>query len=753
MKHILLFIIVAISINIGFAQNSISGTITSTEQNQPLEQVALYFPELEKGTTTNSEGHFIFKSIPNGDFELIVSSIGFETQSIHININNQEITLNIIMVQSAIEMEEVIVSTPFHKLQSENVMKVERANIKDLKTNGAITLSDGITKIAGVETISTGVGIGKPVIRGLSSNRVLVYSQGIRMENQQYGDEHGLGLNEAGIDNVEVIKGPASLLYGSDAMGGVLYFNPEKFAMPNETKGDVNMTYFTNTEGIGVNAGLGTSSDHFKFLVRAGHTSHVDYKTGEGARLTNSRFREYDLKTGVGYQATNINSEIRYNLNYSKLGIPEEIGEQTKTRTLALPYQEIHNHMLSSKNKFFLENSMLEATIGYTFNKRKEFEEHHHHDEEGVEEEEEEMHEEEEGPALHMNLATFSYSLQYHLPKWDNLETIIGVQGMHQKNENFGEEMLIPDASTNDIGVLLTSHIHFKDKSGLQLGLRYDHRNLDTEATDNGAFENLNLDFNSFNAAIGYKFNVLERVISRINLATGFRAPNLAELTSNGTHEGTNRYELGNSSLTHEKNIQTDISLEYTNKHVEFFINGFYNSINDYIFIQPNGEVLEDEDVFEYSQKNAELYGGEIGFHIHPHPLDWLHFESSYETVIGKQKNGDYLPLIPANSLSNTLRIESGSDSRWLNGKYGFIALKSVFDQNNVGDFETPTKGYSIVNIGIGGNISINETVMEVRLSGNNIFDKDYISHLSRLKTDGISNIGRNISLGVSIPL
>ncbi|EAR01184.1 Hemin receptor [Maribacter sp. HTCC2170] len=741
---------IALPLHMGFAQNSISGTVTSTEQKEPLEQVALYFPELEKGTTTDSAGYFIFRSIPNGDFELIISSIGFETQSIHVNLNNQEEkTLNISMLPSAIEMEEVIVSTPFHKLQSENVMKVERANLKELKSNGAITLSDGITKIAGVETISTGVGIGKPVIRGLSANRVLVYSQGIRMENQQYGDEHGLGLNEAGIDNVEVIKGPASLLYGSDAMGGVLYFNPEKFALPNETKGDVNMNYYTNTEGVGINAGLATSSEHFKFLVRGGHTSHVDYKTGDGSRLTNSRFRENDLKTGVGYQTTNVTSELRYNLNYSKLGIPEEMGTQTKTRTLAMPFQEISNHMLSSKSKFFLENSLIETTIGYTFNKRKEFEEHHHEEEE---EEEEEGHEE-EGPALHMNLSTLSYSIQYHLPKWDNLETIVGIQGMNQKNENFGEEMLIPDASTNDIGVLLTSHIHFKDESGLQLGLRYDRRNLDTEATGDGAFENLNLDFNSFNAAIGYKFNVLEHVISRVNFATGFRAPNLAELTSNGTHEGTNRYELGNSDLTHEKNIQTDISLEYSNEHVEFFINGFYNSINDYIFIQPNGTVLEEEDVFEYTQENAELYGGEMGFHIHPHPLDWLHYESSFEMVVGKKKTGDNLPLIPANSLSNTLRFESNSSTTRVKNKYAFITLKSVFDQNKTGEFESATDGYSLLNIGFGGNFSINKTLCEVRLSGNNILDKSYVSHLSRLKVDGINNIGRNISLGVTVNL
>ncbi len=238
-----------------------------------------------------------------------------------------------------------------------------------------------------------------------------------------------------------------------------------------------------------------------------------------------------------------------------------------------------------------------------------------------------------------------------------------------------------------------------------------------------------------------------------MNLATGFRAPNLAELTSNGVHEGTNRYEIGNPNLEHEQNLQTDISIEYKYKHIEFFVNGFYNAVKDFIFIEPSGEVIGEDDVFVYQQENAELYGGEIGFHLHPHPLDWLHFESSFETVIGKQNNGKYLPLIPANSFVNTIRIEPKSTQNRLNNQYAYITLKSVFDQDKVGDFENSSKGYNLVNLGFGGDALVFNTSLSLSLSAQNIFDKTYISHLSRLKTDGIANIGRNISLAVSIPL
>src|SRR5690606_4560236 len=266
---------------------------------------------------------------------------------------------------------------------------------------------------------------------------------GVRLENQQYGGEHGLGLNDAGISSVEVIKGPASLLYGSDALGGVLYLNPEAFESPGEASADINLDYFTNTQGMGADAGFKTSGEKFRFLVRGSHATHADYQTGEGSKVTNSRFRETDLKTGLAYQATRFKSELRYNFNHSDLGIPQGITLQDNGRDPLLPNQQIATHILSSKNNFFFKKSSLEATLGYTINDRKEFEDHHDHDHGEGEEEHEEGHEDQH-PALHMKLSTLNYNLQFN-PQWGKWTTIFGVQGMHQKNENFGEEVLIPD--------------------------------------------------------------------------------------------------------------------------------------------------------------------------------------------------------------------------------------------------------------------------------------------------------------------
>lgn len=737
MKHIFVLLALFSMGMVASAQNTLTGNLTSKQHGTAI-MGTVYIPQLEKGTVADFDGNYTLINIPNGNHTVVFSSLGYGTVSMKINFTgDQVVTEDVQMAESAVEMEEVIVSTLFHKLQSENVMRVERVSTAELSSSGAVTLADGIKNIPGVDIISTGQGIGKPVIRGLSSNRVLTYTQGVRLENQQFGDEHGLGINEAGIESVEVIKGPASLLYGSDALGGVLYLNPEKFAPSGETHGDISSTYFSNTLGTSTNLGIQTSSEKLKFLARGSYSSFSDYETGADYRVTNSRFNEEDFKTGVQYLGTKFKSTVRYNYNRSNIGIPEEIGEQTKSKDLELPFQEIDNHILSMDNTLFLKNSSFDLKAGYLFNDRREFED------------------DASTAALRMQLTTFNYDLKYNLPDFGKFETIVGLQGMFQDNKNKGEEILIPDATTTDIGILATTHYHL-DKLDLQAGVRFDSRKIKSDAArelgDADYIPALDKSFTSFTAALGGKVDLSELISARLNFASGFRAPNLAELTSNGIHEGTNRYERGNYNLNNEQNFQTDISLEYRNEHVEFFVNGFYNAVSDYIFISPTNEIINDTPVYDYLQDDAKLYGGELGFHLHPHPLDWLHFESSFETVTGQLQNDDYLPLIPANSLQNTFRVEF-ADGKARQKSNAFVTLKNTFDQKNIGAFETRTAGYSLLSAGVESSFKIEKLLLKVGINGTNLTDKKYVAHLSRFKPEGIFNVGRSVNVNLKLEI
>jgi iron complex outermembrane receptor protein len=732
MKKIILALFVGFS-SLLHAQNKISGTLTNKE-NQPLKGVAVFVPDLHKSSSTDENGNYSINNVPFGTLRIAFSALGFGTQNKTISVQSGENKLDIILEATAFQMDEVIVATAFNKLQSQNVMKVEHESIKELQQKGTATLIEGLATIPGISQVSTGVSIGKPVIRGLSGNRVLVYSQGVRMENQQFGDEHGLGLNDAGVESVEVIKGPASLLYGSDALGGVLYFNPEKFAKTNTFQGDFSQKLFSNTLGSNSTLGLKTSTENWKFLVRGSYNIHADYTIADGNRVTNTRYNEKDFKTGIGYSNSRFSSVLRYNFNTLDLGIPENgIAEQTTNHNTEYPKQGVFNHLLSLNSTIFLKNSKLDIDLGYISNDRSEFEDSNI-------------------AILHMKLKTLNYDLKYHLPKIGNMESIFGIQGMHQTNLNSGIEFLIPDATTNDFGVFGTANYEWKSNV-FQAGIRFDNRNISSESYgisgEEGSFEAINKKYNSINGSLGYKTNLTNNLTMRLNLASGFRAPNLAELTSNGVHEGTNRYEIGNSSLKTEQNVQTDLNLEYKNSHFEFFANGFYNHINNYIYTNPSGLIIEGNDVFNYIQNNAKLYGGEIGLHFHPHPLDWLHFESSFETVTGKKQNGDFLPLIPANNWNNSLRAEFNVKS-WLKDGFATFNVSNTFNQKNVSGFETKSNGYTLVNFGIGGDIKFGKTAFNINLNGNNLLNKSYIAHLSRLKTDEIPNIGRNIVLGIN---
>ncbi len=742
-----------------FAQNTVSGIITN-ENNTPVFGAEIYIEQLHIGTTSNADGSYLLKNIPKGNQSLTISFIGYDTQNRNFLSGGENTEINIVLSPSIFHMDEVILSAPFGKLQSENVMKIESNSIETLQKTGAPTLAESLTSIPGVEQLSTGTGIGKPVIRGLSGNRVLVYTQGVRLENQQWGGEHGLGLNGAGFESVEVIKGPASLLYGSDALGGVLYINPEKFAYQNETDVSLNQDFYSNTLGSNTSGGVKMSSDDFKVLLRGTYTIHSDYETGEGQRVTNTRFNEKDFKAGFGVNIKNVVSELRYNYVDSEIGIPHGIEKQTESKTPELPYQKLQSHILGLHNHVFLNEAKIDVNLGYVFNNRREFEgEHEHEDEDHDHGEEEPGYE----AALDMDLSTFTYEGKFYFPKKNKLEVIAGMQGLIQNNKNSGEEILIPDASTKDIGFFASGIYELNKNNIFQVGTRFDHRNLETEAytikhhdhdgedhdeEEVEIVEAIDKNYENFTFSLGYRTQLFNTITTRINLASGFRAPNLAELTSYGVHHGTNRFEIGDPDLESEQNFQADLSMEYGNEHFEIFTNGFYNRINDYIFLSPTGESEDDASVFIYEQSDAYLFGGEFGFHLHPHPLDWLHLESSFSSVTGKQADDKYLPLIPANKWTNIVRAEFNGIN-FLNDYYFSLEVDSFFAQNKVSDFETPSEGYNLLGLSLGGNMKLNKIGLRANLSINNLLDESYVSHLSALKVDQIPNPGRNIVLGL----
>ncbi len=733
-KTSLLFILFSLWILSANAQ-VFTGTVLDKETNEPIPYADIFFVELNTGRVTDMDGQFEIEHYHPKSIQVLISFIGYTTLKDEIDFSTLS-SKTFYLEPSHMELEEVVVSIPTGKLQNENVVNVEQKKITELQNSAPLTLAEAISNIAGVDQNTTGVGIGKPIIRGLSGNRIVTYAQGIRIENQQWGSEHGLGIGEVGIESVEVIKGPASLLYGSDALGGVLYFVDERYATHNSIEGFAETKFLSNTLGTINNVGLKLHNEKILWNVFGSLSSHADYNSPNLGRVDNTRFNERNIKTSVGFHKNNWISNVRYSYLSNEFGITEDaIYATSSNRKPALPFQVINNHNLSIDNTLFTGDASWDLVLGYTNNNRKEFED------------------DPNNAALAMRLQTGTYNLKWNSPILnDKVGFIIGSQGMWQSNLNSGEEVLIPNATTIDMGVFTIVNIDL-DAVQLQGGIRYDQRMINSEEGlgDMGqiVFPALEKNYQSINYSGGIVY-AISNITLRANIASGFRAPNTSELLSNGVHEGTSRYEAGNPNLVSEHATQADFSFDYRNEHIEISVNPYVNHISNYIFLSPTGTSIGSAPVYEYVQTNATLMGGEFGMHYHPHSIHWLHLESNLATVYAKDEASNPLPLIPATNINTTIKVEFTSTSKF---RIKDIHLQDIykFAQNRASLFESATPSYNLLNIGINLLLETKKFPLEMSFGVKNLLNITYIDHLSRFKPMDIPNPGINGYVGLKV--
>lgn len=722
------------------AQNRITGKVTDSD-SLPLPGATVYIHELNKGTITDINGDYIINNVPDGKLNIQYSFMGYGNVIQTIVLNKSDKVLNVVLNQTSIEAEEIVVSGGYNSTQHENAVKIDVLKLGELYAVQTPNFTKVLTRVPGVDMISKGSGVSKPVIRGLSMNDILVLNNGFRFENYQYSSHHPLGIDEFGIADVEIIKGPASLIYGSDAIGGVINFIKEKPASVGKIAGDYNLQLFSNTSGMTNNIGLKGTSKNFFGGVRIGQKTNADYLQGGGSYAPNSRFNEYSIKANAGYAGETGAFRIFFDHNTQKLGLVEEEAIEIITnrgRANEIFYQQLNTNMFSLQNKIYLGKYKLDLNSSYQNT------ELIHFAEAGVYE-------------IQMNLATLTYETKLYLPSDEKSEYILGFQGLNQKNTNLNdrETILLPDALTNNYSAFCLLQRTFFDKLKLQTGIRYDYKTISTDETGLQAIPesyrpSINKNFNSFSGSIGSTSNILDHLFLRVNFATAFRTPNLAELTSNGQHE--TRYEVGEQDLVPENSYESDLSLHYHRENISVDISGFYNIVNNYIYISPTGETTTSGlGIYKYKQNNSVLYGCEAGIHIHPEFIPWLHFQTTYANVTGRQRTGEYLPFVPADKLNFELRAESKTMSILSDA---FISLRSgtAFDKNDVAPEETTTPGYTLFDFGVGGNLKINKQDLIVCLNIDNILDTKYVDHLSTLKEVGLLEPGRNVVISVKVP-
>ena len=604
----------------------------------------------------------------------------------------------------------------------------------DLTARAGGNIINAIATEPGLSEITTGGGISKPVIRGMGYNRVVVVNDGIRQEGQQWGDEHGIEIDGASVHSVEILKGPASMMYGSDALAGILIFHPEPIRGPGEFGGSLSSEYQTNSGLVGYS--LAADGNIKGWLLRGRFSdkyAHA-YQNALNGNVANSCFRERAASAMLGHNGTWGYSRLRFSYFHLTPGMIEREGDNYGY-TPALPFQHVRHYKVVSDNTIHLGPGNLKLIIGWQQNRRQEFEEVT------------------DDPGLDFRLNTINYDLRYQATFGNGWKTAFGLAGMGQKSENLGEEYLIPAYGLFDAGLFATATKSLGEWT-LSGGFRADIRWLHSEALP-GRFEDFRRRFPGISASLGAIRPLGKHFTIRANVARGFRAPNLAELGSNGEHEGTFRFEQGNKDLKPEYSLQGDLGLDFTSNFVSVQSAVFVSRIDNYIFAARNGEMSDEGlPVYAFRSGLAHLGGGEIGIDIHP--IHQLHLSSAFSCVYAREKGGDDLPLIPAPRLFSEVKWEITHDGQLFNNAFVSLNLDWNMAQNHfyaTGGTETATPAYLLLGASAGTDVVIKgKTRLSLYIIGSNLTNQAYLPHLSRLKYIGIANMGRNVTVKLVVP-
>ena len=683
-----------------------------------------------------------------------------------------------------LDLNEVVVTSPVGQIKrKQTATPVSIVTQKTLRQTASSNIVDAIARQPGVAQVTTGNGISKPIIRGLGYNRIVTVADGVRQEGQQWGDEHGLELDGQGIEQVEVLKGPASLMYGSDAMAGVVIFHPEAIEPEGQTAARINTEYQTNSGLANYSLRLGGNRKGFVWNGRYSEKFAHAYKNRHDGYVPGSQLHERSINGLIGVNKARGFSHLMlgyYHLTPSMIegerdGVTGELLYEGNVKTYhkTAPFQQIRHYKAVLNNSLAIGNGLVKAIVGYQHNRRQEFETP-------------------DMAALDFLLHTLTYDARYVMDEHNGWRLTGGVGGMYQQSQNEGEEFLIPAYRLFDLGAYITGNKRW-DEWTLSGGVRFDNRHLHSLQLieeDKERFPDFTRHFSAVTGSLGAVFHVNRHVNVRANVARGFRAPNLSELGSNGVHEGTIRYELGNNALHAEHSWQADLGTDYIGKYLSAEVALFLNRIDNYIFAErENMTVEEDYRTYRYTQGDALLKGFEAGVDVHP--IHQLHIGSTFSMVDARQlhqpSDRRYLPLIPAPRWTGGVKWEFTHNGdhhsnaphhrgereghhhldHVFDNAYVSIDIEHTFRQNHyyrADETETATPAYTLLNASAGTDILLRNgrKLCEVYLIADNLLNTAYQSHLSRLKyTDtnvhtgrqGIYNPGRNITLKIIVPI
>lgn len=811
MKRMILLLCLLVTAYAQAQKMVIHGTVKDIDTKEILSFGKIILLNNNSHMVTDAEGKFsLLLSQPLANLKLKVIYPGYQTDTFTLVVGKSDYIIYLKSEQEGLNEVTVISGSPKAILISENPIAISGVSQKTIdKTIESNIIEALVKKVPGLNAVKTGPNISKPFIRGLGYNRVLTLYDGIRQEGQQWGDEHGIEVDAYAIDKAEVIKGPASLMYGSDALAGVVSMFPFRPANKDgKIKGRFLNEYHNNNGLTGSGLRLYNGYGQWYWITTGSYRLAKNYINRIDGRVYNTGFREINGTASAGYNSTKGYSNLTVTLYDNIQGIPdgsrdslsrkftrqtaEGASDDIKNRLqvseaalnsykLSPIHQHIQHYRIYTNNHYQTGKGEVETTIGFQQNIRREYSHPAAPQQAG----------------LFVRLNTINYGVKYISTFFLNTEITVGFNGMYQNNRSKeATDFPLPDYHLLDLGTYLFGKWK-QDKLTISAGLRYDTRELQSRDFYKGynsatgfdeqvflpntpgailQFPALQKNFSGVSVSLGLTYRLTKHLNLKANAARGYRSPNITEIASNGLDPGAHIIYLGNRNFIPEFSFQQDIGFIANFKDITGFLSVFNNHIQHYIYLtqlaDAAGNAITDAQgnkTFQYHQASAQLYGLEASLELHPVTWNGFGFNNNIALVYGLNKKadyknmgteGEYLPLIPPAKwicdISQKLKINSKIITPVdLKAEMEYNAAQSHF--LSLYNTETYTPAYTLINVSAGTQIKYAQNnTLQLQFQVNNLFDMTYKSNLSRLKYFeyysrspnghlGIYGMGRNI--------
>lgn len=745
-------------LTLGGAGRATAQTVTGVVQSagRPVVGAVVRLLELDRVARTGAAGEFRFADVRRGTYRIFVSLLGYASVTDTVQVSDSITRASIDLRESAIPLKEIVVSaSPLPHLADEMVQATASKSRVEFDNSPGTSFAEKLSDLPGVTVRGNGSAPSRPILRGLGDNEVLILENGLRTGDiATYDPAHATPIDALSIAQIDVIRGPASILYGPNTIGGLVNVLTnlvpavstralsgtaavEGNSVSNEYSGYVNNVFSFGHSALQVSAGGAHTDD-----IGIPDARYTDPGTGATFKLERipqsfSHSEQgglgYSYQSGFGMVGLGLNT---YAMNYGIPGVPPNPNWLTVPPTTSRISQQ--RSTAEFRGLFELRSSWLrqvKVTAGYNDYIHSEFPTAQ--DSTGVS----------DPQANHFHKREFNAVVQFIQRPVGALSGTVGLWTDVQNLMISGDQPLGPNSVTTGLAAYAYEELLAAPATRLQAGVRYDYNKIQTnpypQSTDS-VFRTLNSSrlSNAFTASLGAIQQLAPRVTASVSLARSFRAPTVQELFANGLDAASGTFSVGTASLSPENGFGVDGSIRGTLGRVTFEVSPFLNYIDHYIFGFLRGDTIQGLPVRQFAATKARLAGFEASVTVQPTPALALRAGSDYVNA-QDTRAGVPLPFIPP--LRGLLRASYEDGARM-----GMAEVRFAARQTRLGDGDTPTGGYAVVNVGVGLRLIHGDVVSEISLHCDNLFNRIYRDNLSVIK-DFVPQPGRGLRLNYEL--